>query len=236
MKHSENTYAKEGHLTLETMSSAVWYNAWTVKKFERYLTGDILEAGCGHGSFTKTLATYGNVWAIDIDATCISTAKNQTRNIARVGYGDIENGSYFFKHKQFDTIVCINVLEHIKNDTRTLTNLSRLTKKGGHLILLVPAHQFLYGTIDRAIDHYRRYEIDSLTKHLLDAGYEVQFRRRLNLLGAIGWFVSGRIFKNSHIHTKRLKLFNMIAPFILPIEDIVQPPVGTSLLFIAKKK
>ncbi|MDP2684909.1 MAG: class I SAM-dependent methyltransferase, partial [bacterium] len=56
-----------GGETLESMSQAVWYNRWTLNKFKKYLNGDILEIGCGIGNFTKELAKYGKVWAIDIN-------------------------------------------------------------------------------------------------------------------------------------------------------------------------
>ena len=93
-------YSTSGQITLENMSQAVWYNTWTMKKFKKYLKGDILDAGCGIGSFTKTLETYGNVWAIDTDAHCIQSTKNTAKQ-AHVGHGDIEKHTYFFKKKTF---------------------------------------------------------------------------------------------------------------------------------------
>lgn len=220
--------------TLESMSQAVWYNRWTLNKFKKFLKGDILEVGCGIGNFTKSLRDYGDVYAIDIDSNYI----NEVRKIVngRVGFGDIEKGRYFFNDKKFDTVVCINVLEHIKRDDQVLKNLYKLLKEEGYLILLVPAHPFLFGKIDESIGHVRRYLKQELVKQLKSFGFRILNCRKLNFLGAIGWFVAGRVLKENFVNDNKIKLFNIIAPFILPLEDLIEPPVGTSILIIAQKE
>lgn len=226
---------KHGVKTLESMSLAHWYNRWILKKISNYLKGDILEVGCGIGNFTGKLTGFGRVTAIDIDSQHLKDTKNYLQKKAEIGYGDIEKPEYFFREKKFDSIVCVNVLEHIENDQRALKNMYSLLKDGGFLILLVPAHEFLYGKIDKSIGHFRRYNKDSLKKILIQSSFQINKMRILNLLGAIGWFVSSRLFSESIVDENKLKIFNLIAPFILPIEDIIEPPFGTSILVIAKK-
>lgn len=221
--------------TLESMSQAVWYNQWTLRKFSQYLRGDILEVGCGIGNFTNTLTRYGDVWAIDIDEKYITQTKLLADGKARVGFGDIEKGLYFFSSRRFNAIVCLNVLEHVKNDDLALNNLFKLLKKGGKLILLVPAHQFLYGEIDRSIGHFKRYDKYIFTKALERIGFRITLLRSINFLGAIGWFLAGKIFKENVVKETNIKIFNFIAPVILPLEDIFEPPIGTSILLIAQK-
>lgn len=220
-------------VTLESMGQAVWYNNWTLKKFNRYLFGDILEVGCGIGNFTDLLVKYGKVCAIDINQEYI-TKTRQNKKI-NVGFGDIETGKYFFKNKRFNSIVCLNVLEHIKDDNSALNNLFALLKPGGKLILLVPSHQFLYGSIDSAIGHFRRYSKNKLTTMLKKAGFEIIFSKRLNFLGAIGWYIFGRIFKNNAVKPGNIKIFNAVAPYVLSLEDLFATPIGTSILIIAQK-
>jgi 2-polyprenyl-3-methyl-5-hydroxy-6-metoxy-1,4-benzoquinol methylase len=229
-----NLYPKNGQLTLESMSKASWYNAWTTNIFKPYLKGDILEVGCGIGNFTKLLCSYGNVYAFDPDKYCVLETKKNAGSKAKVGIGNIEKGEYFFKEKKFDAIVCINVLEHIKNDKKALKNMIDLLKPGGTLILLVPSHPFLFGEIDRAIGHFRRYEKKKTIKTLKKSGMNILYARRINFLGALGWFVSGKILKEISVNEKKLSLFNKIAPLILPIEEKLEPPFGTSVLIIAK--
>lgn len=222
-----------GGQTLESMSQAIWYNQWTVRKFEEYLKGEILEVGCGIGNFTKDLKKYGEVWAIDINGTYIK----QTAALVgdRTGIGDIEKGEYFFGDKKFDCIVCLNVLEHIKNDQVALINMYELLKIGGYLILLVPAHDLLYGEIDRSIGHIRRYKKKDLIKMLTGVGFKIIKGREINFLGAIGWWISSKLLSSDKVDEGKIKIFNFIAPLVLSIEDIFETPFGTSILVIAQK-
>jgi 2-polyprenyl-3-methyl-5-hydroxy-6-metoxy-1,4-benzoquinol methylase len=221
--------------TLESMSQAIWYNQWTLAQFKKFLKGDILEVGCGIGSLTKTLLNFGKIWSIDINETYINRAKKWVGARAKIGYGDIEKGAYFFGKKHFDSIVCINVLEHIKDDNKSLSNMHNLLKPGGYLILLVPAHPNLYGSIDKAIGHYRRYQKEKIVRLFEKNNFETIFLKKVNFLGALGWWFSGKILGNKKVDEEKLKIFNFFAPFALPIEEIIEPPIGTSLLVVARK-
>ncbi|EKD90201.1 MAG: hypothetical protein ACD_31C00110G0002 [uncultured bacterium] len=224
-----------GKLTLESMSQAVWYNQWTIKKFEQFLKGDILEVGCGIGNFTSFLTKYGNVWAIDINEQYVTEAKKKVNGKVKIGIGDVEKGNYFFKGQKFDSIVCLNVLEHIKNDGFALKSLYNLLEKGGCLILLVPAHMFLFGKIDKSIGHYRRYNKQQLGDVLKGIGFKIIKARILNMVGAIGWWFASKVLSNGTVGVGKIKLFSFIAPFVLPMEDIIEPPFGTSILIICQK-
>lgn len=224
-----------GEETLESMGQAIWYNNWTMKKIVPYLKSDVLEVGCGIGNFTRTLTDYGRVWAIDIKESYISQLKKSAGSKMNVGLGDIEKGKYFFDKRKFNSIVCLNVLEHIDNDNQALKNLYQLLSSNGVLIMIVPSHPFLYGSIDRLIGHYRRYTKEDVGEKLKLAGFNIIKSRRLNFLGAIGWFISGKILKEEKVKEGKIKLFNILAPFILPIEDWIEPLFGTSILVIAQK-
>lgn len=224
----------KGAATLENMSQAKVYNKWTFDKFSKYLNGEILEVGCGIGNFTMTLSKYGKLTAIDIDQRLIEESKKDNTSNTEVGYGDIEKGKYFFPKKTFDTIVCINVLEHIENDIKALENMFKLLKTEGTLILLVPIHHFLYGEIDKSIGHFRRYDSKELIKKMQTLLYSIVSYQKLNFLGAIGWFISGRILRNKQISESKIKLFELIAPFLY-LENFMEPPIGTSVLIIAKR-
>lgn len=223
-----------GETTLENMSQATGYNRWTLEKFEKYLKGEILEVGCGIGNFTQTLSKYGKVYAIDIDKSLVERVKKD--NMIEAGFGDIEKGEYFFKDKKFDTVVCINVLEHIKNDLTALENIYKLLKTGGRLVLLVPVNQFLYGEIDKAIGHFKRYDSKILEKEIGRFGFNILYKRKLNLLGALGWFFAGRVLKNTQVEKSKIKIFNIISPVFLAVENIIEPIIGTSILIIGEKK
>lgn len=224
-----------GQQTLESMGQATWYNNWLLKKFEPYLKGEILEVGCGIGNFTQTLAKYGQVTAIDINKNYLNKTKREVKDQALVGFGDIEKNHYFFKKKKFDSIVCMNVLEHIEKDTQALKNLINLLKPHGYLILIVPSHQALYGSIDKAIDHFRRYEKNKLVKLIKQANFKVVNSKKLNLLGALGWYFSGKVLQDQGVNQGKIKIFNILGPVPIFFERFIEPPFGLSILLIAQK-
>lgn len=218
------------------MSQAIWYNQWTLKKFKKYLSGDILEVGCGIGNFTNSLTKFGDVWAVDINPTYLKETLENVKGHAKIGYGDIEKGDYFFNDKVFDTVVCLNVLEHIKDDHRAISNLAKLIKSKGFLILLVPAFPNLYGEIDKAIFHFRRYNKVDIEMMIVKNNFSIRFIRVINLLGAIGWWFTGKVLKKNQVEKSKLRIFNFFAPLLLTIEDMIDSPIGTSLLIVAQKE
>ena len=220
---------KTGQKTLEIMSKANWYNNWLLKRAGKYLKGDILEVGAGIGNFTSKLSKYGKVTAIDND-----------QNYKNANYGDIEKGEYFFGNKKFDSIVCMNVLEHIKDDKKALGNMFSLLKKNGKLILLVPAHEWAYGQMDKELGHFRRYskgEVENkiLNFKFLSRSVTILNSHYLNWLGLVGWFINGRVLGRKIIPENQLGIFDYIArPFLL-LEKFVSPPFGISVLAIGQK-
>lgn len=226
---------KFGFETLESMNQAVWYNQWVVSKFKKYLKGKILEVGCGIGNFTESILPFGQVYALDINDEYVTQTKKAVGDKALVGIGDIEKGEYFFKDVKFNSIICLNVLEHIKDDKRALSNLYNLLENEGTLVLLVPAHQFMYGKIDEAIGHHRRYDKLGLADMAKKTGFKIVDIKGLNMLGAVGWIIASKLFKDTTVSDKKIKMFNLIAPFVLPLESLISIPFGTSLLLIAKK-
>lgn len=226
---------KNDKQTLESMNQAVWYNKWTLQKFEKFIHGEILEVGCGIGNFTSSLINHGDVWSIDINKEYVLKTNILIGKKAKVGFGDIEKGVYFFKGQKFDSIVCLNVLEHIKNDMAAFKNMYGLLKNGGKLILLVPAHNFLYGEIDRSIGHLRRYEKEELIKMLESLKFKINISRKINFIGALGWYFAGKILQNKSVNIRNIKIFNFFAPFILWFEDLIEPLFGTSILIVAEK-
>lgn len=236
MQNKSKHLLHEGHATLESMSQAIWFNQWTFGLFRPYITGSVLEIGCGIGNFTGKLTDYKNVYAIDIEKHYVTTVKKKYAKLGiHVGEGDIETNKYFFQQKTFDTQICLNVLEHIQNDSKALRNMYRLLSPGGHLVLLVPAHQILYGEIDRAIGHFRRYSLPNLTEKLRGFGFHIIESRNINMLGAAGWLIAGKIMREPTVDERKIRLFNLIARFTLPLENVIPPPFGTSILVIAEK-
>ena len=132
-----------------------------------------------------------------------------------------------------DAIVCFNVLEHIDDDEATLRRLRELLAPDGALLLLVPAHPTLFGPIDAAFGHYRRYGKQELRRKLRGAGFEPGVLRHVNPVGALGWLAQARIRKRARMSYRGLDLYDRLVP-ALRLLDNVPLPVGLSLWAVAK--
>jgi SAM-dependent methyltransferase len=227
---------KAGELTLEVMRLASWYNNWLFSLVEPQISGRVLEVGAGIGNFTELLADKYKVTAIDLDRRYVKKLKKKFKDKVEVGLGDIEKGKYFFLDRRFDTLLCLNVLEHIQNDEKALVNTRKLLKSKGRLVLLVPAHQAAFGSLDKNLGHFRRYSRNDLVGKLEKLGFSVESIYYLNWLGFLGWFFNSKTFKRKVVPGNQLRLFNfLVRPFLL-IEKIIKPPFGLSILAVVKKR
>lgn len=224
---------------LNIMAKATNYNRWIFNKIKPYLGERILEVGCGIGNITELLLENRNtklVVGIDSSPECLDIINHKLN-----GYKKFESFSCDVSSKEvlslkkynFDTIVCINVLEHIKNDLVMLENIVQFNCT---LILLVPALQSLYGTIDEVDGHFRRYEKKTLEEKLAQSGWKIHKSFYLNLLGIPIWFLHGKILKKSVHPSRQVSLLDKFLFLEVLLEKIVNLPVGLSLLYICKNE
>jgi SAM-dependent methyltransferase len=225
-----------GKYTLEIMSRAGWYNNWIFEFIKPHLKGKILEVGAGIGNFTTLLTQKGVVTAIDLDRTYVYSLKKRLGKKVVVGFGDVEKGKYFFtKSAKFDTIVCLNVLEHIKSDKKVLQNMYSQLTPGGKLILLVPAHKMLYSDFDKNLGHFRRYNKNALNDILFRVGFRTVSIRYFNWLASIGWLIFLTLTGWQKIPGREVGIFNFLGKFLLWPEKHIKFPFGLSVLAIAEK-
>lgn len=227
---------KVGEYTLQVMRLAGWYNNWLFSFIEPHLGERILEVGVGIGNFTKLLSKKGEVTAIDIDRSYISKFKKAMGAKVQMGFGNIETGKYFFKKKKFDTVICLNVLEHIEKDKEALHNMLTLLQSRGKLTLLVPAHRFLYSRFDRNLGHYRRYDKLEVESYLKNVGFKEVKTRYLNWWAVLGWFVFLKLGGWSRMPKREVGIFNFLGRFFLWPEKYITLPLGLSVFAVAEKK
>jgi len=135
--------------------------------------------------------------------------------------------------ERLDTIVCLNVLEHIDDDRASLSALRALLRPGGRVVLLVPALRALYGTLDRALGHVRRYVPDELSGKLRTAGFGVIHVEYFNLAGVPGWWLAGRVLRRRLIPTGALRWYDALVP-LFRLERILPWRIGQSLIAIGE--
>jgi SAM-dependent methyltransferase len=142
-----------------------------------------------------------------------------------------ESAGHRFRHYQLDTVVALNVLEHIADDVSALRCIASMLMPGGRAVILVPAISGLYGSLDRELGHHRRYTRKSLTRHLNAAGFHVERAFYFNLAGMLGWWVNARLRKVPRIPIEQLRFFERLVPG-LRLEDHVPLPFGQSVIGI----
>jgi 2-polyprenyl-3-methyl-5-hydroxy-6-metoxy-1,4-benzoquinol methylase len=210
---------------------------WIYDETMPYLGQRVLEVGCGLGNLMRHLADRELVVGIDPDLDSIEHLRllySGRSNVQTYPLDICDPQVLELKASRFDTIVSLNVFEHIQDDMLALRHVRELLGTGGRLVLIVPAHSWLYGSMDRAIGHCRRYDKQLMTNKLAQTGFVPIVQKYLNALGTLGWFVNGRILRRRVPPSGQLRLFNLVVPFVQAAERRVPPPFGLSLLSIAK--
>lgn len=223
--------------TLNQLSELDRYNGWIYDQIESALGKRVLEVGSGTGNITRFLAADGReVVASEV----VPVYRQHLRHLFRdkpqveVAMFDLDGAAPLeLIAKPFDTVVCLNVLEHIEHDLAALCEMKRVIRPGGYLALLVPAHPVLYGQFDRAVGHYRRYSRGGLMELLGAAGFEVQSAVYFNFLAVLPWLLNGRILKRDYLPKGQMSLADRLVP-LLRLERFFGPPWGISLIAIAK--
>ncbi len=225
-----------GVSTLLALSSLRRFNRWMYETVAPHLGNRVLEVGAGLGNITTFLAQRELVVATDISSLYLDYLRNRfgSRPNVRIRYLDLADVPVEeFRRLELDTIVCLNVLEHIEGDVSALERLRDVLAAGGKLILLVPAYQSLYGTLDRELGHYRRYSRKELQEKLRATGFRLLELQHFNAAGILGWAVNGLLLRRKKLPPFQLKLYNLLLP-LFKIERLFRLPFGLSLITVAE--
>lgn len=228
----------EGLRTLETLEDAPNYNAWLAGRFKAHLGRRVLEVGAGIGTISE-LIEHGRELVVAMEMEPTYVARMQERFAARphirplhstVGRTDWEQLRAF----SFDSILLSNVLEHIEDDLGALRDFRSVLQPGGTLVIFVPALPFLFGSIDEAVGHHRRYTRDGLAEVISGAGFELSSLEWMNLVGIPGWFLNNRVIRRREVPRNQLRLYDAVAPTLARLEERVRLPIGMSLFAVAR--
>lgn len=234
---SSPTFSYSG-TELEAVGEAKNYYDWIIDSFAGRIGKRAVEAGAGIGTVSDLIlqrVAPRELLLIEPDGGNASLLREHFQKDDRVvvHHGYLEELASSLKA---DSVIAVNVLEHVERDADFLRAAHEALVGGGYLLLLVPALPAIFGSLDRAFDHFRRYTRSGLRKQLLDAGFEIETLRYLNAFGVAAWFVSGRIFRRSTLTRAQVRFYDRrVIPWLRALEGRFQPPIGQSLLAIARK-
>jgi 2-polyprenyl-3-methyl-5-hydroxy-6-metoxy-1,4-benzoquinol methylase len=236
---TEKRYAADD---LETMSQARRYQAHVFGLVRPFVGARVLEVGCGIGTMTKQLLDVAeHVVCIEPNLNCATLAREALAGDDRVAIRicHLEECSRVeLQQERFDTIVCVNVLEHIQDDVRALTLFADiLAPARGHVAIFVPAVQAIYSPHDAALGHHRRYSKPRLRAAFDAAGLDLVALKYTNPIGLLGWMYNLYVSGNTEHTSNQVRLFDrLVAPWALPLERLAAPPIGLSLFAVGRPR
>jgi glycosyltransferase involved in cell wall biosynthesis len=235
---TKDIYKDEGAETLHALSGAPRFNRWMADTIRPYVGERVLEIGAGIGNLTRALLPRRKRYvATDIDSEHLArlATRFQHRPNLLLRYCNLERPADFAEFPgSMDSVVCLNVLEHIEDDMLGLSNIHSVLRPGGRAIILVPHGQEIFGTLDVALGHYRRYSHAELKGKLERAGFRVERILDFNRVSRPPWYVSGRILKRKTLGSGQMKVFDSFV-WLWRWLDSYLPWPPTSIIAIAVK-
>jgi glycosyltransferase involved in cell wall biosynthesis len=227
----------DGYYVLQSMRRAKGLNRWILEQFRAFIGNRVLEAGCGIGNFTELLLDRQRLVCVDNDPLYVEMLNwrlGHLENVRTLKFDLADVTCYAdVKAEAIDTIVCLNVLEHIKEDEAVLRGYFDLLEPGGHAIILVPAHMWLYGPCDAAIGHERRYTQVELHTKMQAAGFEIVQMGEFNRMGVPGWWLNKAMGRRD-LNPRQMRLFEWLLPVAKGMEALKLGP-GLSLIGVGRK-
>jgi len=239
---------------LERMAGLAPYYSWVLDLAESLHGGPlgsrILDAGCGIGNFVELLRQRAeHVMAVDLSPKNVAVLRRRFENAANVEVlqTDLDAQREELRARGVDAICCLDVLEHIQDDAALVRSFAGILSAGGTLFVKVPAHAWLYGSVDEASDHFRRYSRRQLIGIVEGAGFDVLCARYMNFAGVGPYFLKSRVlrkgstFSNSFSERQLRWIKRSIGAFrgmdraLGLVGPGGGPPMGQSVVLVAKR-
>jgi len=216
--------------SLETLSQAGDYYKWLANRVKPYVKGKALEIGAGIGNFARWAQENADEYHVsDLDPRLTEKLSQEFHQVL-----NWDLYTPFPNDELYDTVVILNVVEHLEDDLQALRCLNARLKPGGNLILMVPAMPFLYGSMDRSFGHYRRYTKASIQRIIRATSFDILKSEYINVIGMAGWFLYGKILKRQNLPQQLCSRFNIVVP-LLKLERPLAYFAGLSVIIIARK-
>lgn len=233
-----SNYADAGKVALDALEQAPRFNRWMYDVIKPWMGANVAELGSGRGNLSKLLKDGRRLLATDYRQEYIDELKErwgalESVRIARMDLCEPANYEVV-RNFQPDTVVCLNVLEHIEDDRAVLANLRRVLPKRARIVFLVPYNPKLTSEFDRQIGHFRRYASGELERKMFEAGFIVERQFFFNKVGVLGWWVGNTLFGQQTITAWQLKIYNFLTPLFRVLDKFL-PTSGLSTIVVARQ-
>ncbi|HVH10151.1 MAG TPA: methyltransferase [Gemmatimonadales bacterium] len=224
-----------GAATLERLAAAPRYNRWMYERIAPWVGRRVLEIGAGIGNMSAFLVDRERVVLTDTEAFYLARLRARFAAFPHVTVAELRlpAGDPRLATERLDTVVCLNVLEHIEEDRASLRTIFELLQPRGRLVLLVPSLRALYGTLDETLGHVRRYGRRELRAKLAEVGFRLRRLEYFNLAGVPGWWFAGRVLRRRLIPTAALRWYEALVP-LFRLEWLLPWRVGQSLIAVGE--
>jgi glycosyltransferase involved in cell wall biosynthesis len=229
----EDTY---GSQILGRLNRAPRFTVWMADVIRPFVGKRVLEIGAGTGNLTAQLIPRPSYWATDINPLYLMYLENVGRNrpYMHVGFTDAEKQETYPKNQTFDTVICLNVVEHLADDRGALLNIRSVLDANGRAIILVPCGPSLYGTLDEVLGHHRRYTRKTLEELVVKADLKLEQMLEFNRMGVVAWWLNGRVLRRRTFGLWQIKILNLLTP-LFRVFDKILPLPPLSLIAIMRK-
>src|SRR5579883_75534 len=223
---------------LNSLTGTPQYLSWLTRALRPHLRDTVFEIGAGLGNMTARLMgkrlryVAGEKDPLYLDALRNRFLRTPNVTVCRI---DPDNPADFYPwREQFDSALCVNLLEVVDDPKAVVASLASCIKPGGAIVLLVPQGPSLFGALDRGMEIKRRFSAAEMRSMLQALGFELQHELQINKLGALGWWFSSRILRRSRISRPALKLWDK-SVWLLRRIDAILPWKGLSLVVVARR-
>lgn len=226
-----------GSQILARLSRAPRFNAWMAEVIKPYCGERVLEIGSGVGNLTRRLMPRTRYIASDVNPLYLQTLRNLSvdRPYMKATYCDVTELESFPRiDGGYDTVICLNVIEHVGDDRGALANIRSVLAPAGRAIVLVPQGPGNMGSLDEVLGHRRRYTRESLAALASDCGFTVATMLEFNRAGSAAWFVNGRILRRRTFGLGQIWLLNLLTPLFRRVDRLLPLP-GLSLIAVMER-
>jgi glycosyltransferase involved in cell wall biosynthesis len=237
---SDSVYAKDeyGSQILGRLGRAPRFNSWMADTIRPYCGNHVLEIGSGVGNLTQKLIPRRKYVASDINPLYLHTLSRlrADRPYLRTAFCDVADVDSFPKEEgPFDTVICLNVIEHVDDDRAPLRNIRSVLAPGGKAIILVPQGQWNFGTLDQVLGHKRRYSEQQLRALAEECGFTVREMLPFNRIGTPAWWLNGKLLRRHVFGLLQIKALNLLTPIFRRIDRLLPVP-PLSLIAVLERK